>query len=134
MKNEKRTSAGRRAAAFCVALVMLVGCLPLPAMAAESLGEIQLFEPLAETEGRQVPLGAPREALALPETLTARVLTEPLPKDGAGAAPVTETAPETESRTEEVSVSWAAEPSYDPETAGSYVFTATLRERYTLAA
>lgn len=121
-------------------------------------GEIIAFAPLAETE-KSVPTGKAIEDLEFPETLTATVRTAVAADSGTAEEPVQDSgnpdnlteatsssalqvgvneqqeaaSPKWEEKTVEIPVTWTAEPEYDMDTEGDYVFTPVI-EGYTVSA
>ena len=121
-------------------------------------GEIIAFAPLAETE-KSVPTGKAIEDLEFPETLTATVRTAVAADSSTSEEPVQDSgnpdnlteatsssalqvdvneqqeaaAPKWEEKTVDIPVTWTAEPEYDGNKNGDYVFKPVI-EGYTVSA
>lgn len=109
----------------------------------ETDGTITAFVPLAKNIAAQsVATGTLRTALYLPDTLTATVtstigawLDQEIEDDTATPADAVaqeEASGETLTVTAEIPVTWSAEPEYDSDTEGTYVFTAVITDIYTV--
>lgn len=125
--------------AMLLALSMLLGIVP-DVFAEDQTGrevqyKITAFAGLdKEVAIQTVAIGTELEELTLPETLTADCLaSEAVESDGGEAASDSELDGEKKESQEAVPVSWTAEPEYNPQAMGSYVFNATLGEGYTLS-
>jgi|GEM_PF-2528335 len=140
--------------AWLLTAVMIFGTLPIAAGAEDlpvgAVGEIIAFEPLADELSEQsVPLGTELSAITLPETLTATVqFTSPgaftvtaVPHDEGcedgceedHGELVTEGEPEILDMELDVPVTWTSAPDYAGETAGIYVFAATVGGGFSLS-
>ncbi len=128
----------QRILAMAMSIVMMLGMTPITAFAETppigTSGEIIAFEALSEeTANREVPLGTSPEDLKLPDTLNATVRV---------ATPTDAEKPEQDSgelQFEEKGISvpltWASDPDYDSDTAGTYTFTAKVTDdSYTVSA
>ncbi len=120
-------------------------------------GEIIAFAPLAEAE-KSVPTGKAIEDLEFPETLTATVRTSVAPDSGTAEEPVQDSgnpdnlteatssaalqvdvneqqeaaAPKWKEKTVDIPVTWTADPEYNPNENGDYVFKPVI-EGYTVS-
>jgi uncharacterized repeat protein (TIGR02543 family) len=141
----------KRITAMVLSVIMVVGMMPVSALAETSAfpigasGEITAFESLElDIAFRNVPLGTGERDLGLPETLTATLRLaaledEPLLDSGdadSGSVASPSDAEEAGGDIEEISVAlpvtWASAPEYDGEAAGTYVFMPELPEGFIL--
>lgn len=127
----------RRLVATALSVFMVLMLIPVSVSTAAEMppvgvnGEIVSFEELVpEIAVQRVPTGTGETALVLPEMLTASVQSETVPAETEyGSGEVGTPGP----AVLELMVTWRSAPEYDGNTAGNYIFTPVLPERYTLA-
>jgi len=134
-EQDMKNRALSKALSLVVAVALMLVTLPDMTAAAEGTDSgtslaysVTGFTALqSDVAAQNVPPGTSMSTLTLPDTLTATgiTLTTVTPPDA------TQTAQE-----ETITipgVTWQAAPEYEPDTAGTYIFTAVLPERYSLA-
>ncbi len=139
----------RRILAMTLSVAMALGGTPLMAVAASPTGmsgEITAFEELpSQTANQELEIGASLSEVILPEMLEATLYTESSPQEEETTVATTSSAIQPENTQDSgeteyaetavsVPVTWKAEPEFDGDTAGSYVFTPEFAADYTLAA